>query len=875
VCDDSRVAVPAFEVVQMPVPRPAIPHAVDRPALRARLDAGHDAPLTLVVAPAGSGKSVLLAQWVATLRGVRVAWLDLTDADDDPVSLLRSLTSELVALDPAFLELEHAPRPAAAGLGRPLLEAVAACFAAASVPVVLVLDDVHRLTNRELVDDLWQLVDLLPPGGQLVLSSRVDLAIGRSRHRLRHATVELREADLAMDAATTAAVIERITRRSVDDATAEAIVAHTEGWAAGVQLTGLGLRFRPDAREFLDALADGERLALEYLSEEVLDAQPRGTREALLALSVLDDFTPALAETVAGIDDGVAFVRGLERDSMFVHAVPGAPGTYRFHHLFRDLLRRRLQATDPSAEPRLLSTAAEWYVQQDQIPAAIEALLAGRHGEAALDLIVTRGRDVYERGATTTVARWLERVPEEIRLTRPDAQLMYAILEGMSGRAGLAEMIARELLAGSDTTPGLRVVAKTYLAGCVQFLPHPQTFLSDGLEAQELLDTVGSDEIPDIMRLSTPPNLRVFASVSIARAYFLLGQVATARRHLVGALESTDAVYGPYRIHGLGSLALVEAWDGRLRRATELADEALELARQLDLLTHPAPADAYLARSLVAIQRGEPEIGAFALHEGYVRAASNARHQLMWIAHAQARLVDPRGTESSAAAPATPAPPIVKDAMEGLARRLQREAGAPAAPSHATSWSRVAYEDVAGMIARGDTDAARTRLAEMSLPDPAPPVAFVDVQLLRAWAAAVDGRTGEARERVQRALNVAEPEDLVKPFLRAGDAIVAIVRALPGPAEGLRRRILDRAAQGRRAPAQQLAEPLTARELELLAYLPSRMTNAELATACFVSLNTVKTHMAHIYRKLDANGRDAAIVRARELGLLETPVGAL
>jgi LuxR family maltose regulon positive regulatory protein len=852
----------------MPVLRAVPPHAVDRPELSARLDVGMDAPLTLVVAPAGSGKSVLLAQWVAALEGVEVAWIDLTAADDDPVFFARRLTAELAALDPAFAELAAASQSAVAPLGGPLIEAVAACFAATSARVVVVFDDLHRLTNRAILADLWRLVDLLPSNAHLVFSSRIDLGLGISRHRLTHGLVELRQSDLAFDSADAAQVLERITRRRIDPETAALVVQRTEGWAAGIQLTGLGLRFRPDQKQFVDALADSDRLTLDYLSEEVLDAQPTARRKALLDLSVLEEFTPGIAEAVAGVPDGVAFLTELERESMFVVAVADAAGAYRFHHLFRDLLRYRLRASDPAAEAALLRTAADWYMARGMLPAAIEALLEGRHWESALELIITRGRDVYEKGETATVARWLGRVPDDERRARPDAQLMYAILEGMSGRAALAEPIARELLADPEFPAGLRIIAQTNLAACVQFLPHPAVYLEAGRAALELLDQDETVEIPNLMGLSTRANLRALAKVSIARAHFLLGDSVTSRRLQRELLASGEVMYGPYRIHALGSLAVIDAWEGYLRRASDLADEALELAGQLDLLGHPATGDAYLARAFVAIQRGEPEAGAFALHEGYVRASANHRVQLMWIAHAAARLVDPRGTEATAVAPKTPAPPLVRDALESLARRLQRETGRPTAPVGGTGWSRGVYEDIAGHLAADEIDAARLRLERLVLPDPVPPSVKIDVQLLGAWLDAELGHVAHARERLQGALILAEREGLVKPFMRAGSAVIRLVRELPGSPDGFRRRILDRADALRLPPAQELSEPLTARELELLAYLPSRLTNAELAEICFVSLNTVKTHMAHIYRKLDANGRDAAITRARELGLL-------
>src|SRR6478735_4907048 len=447
----------------MPVSRIVPPHAVDRPELLARLDVGMNAPLTLVVAPAGSGKSVLLTQWAATLGDARVAWLDVSAPDSDAIHFARRLLAELGSLDPILADLGAPLGTAGGGLGVELLEALSAALADVPAKVVVIFDDLHRLSNREVVTDLWRLVDLLPANAHFVFSSRVDLKLGWSRHRLQHGLVELRQAELAFDPDSGARVLERILRRPVAATTAATVVERTEGWAAGIQLTALSLRFRSDADELVDALAESDRLAIDYLSEEVLDAMPIQRRRALLQLSVLEEINPGLAEVVGGVD-GVGFLRELEDESMFIHAVPGKPDHYRFHHLFRDLLRYRLRASDPDAESELLAVAAGWHTARGDTVAAIECLLTAKRWDQALDLILGRGREVYERGETATVARWLSIIPAESRAARIDASLLYGILEGMSGRSAIAEDTLRDVLTDENLTTGAEVVARAYLA---------------------------------------------------------------------------------------------------------------------------------------------------------------------------------------------------------------------------------------------------------------------------------------------------------------------------------------------------------------------------------------------------------------------------
>ncbi|GAA1976223.1 LuxR C-terminal-related transcriptional regulator [Microbacterium pumilum] len=853
----------------MTVARTVPPHAVDRPELRARLDVGLDAPLTLVVAPAGSGKSVLLNQWAASLGDARVAWLDMSAADDDAVHVARRLLSELGAVDSRLSTLDVPLGAAGGGLGEEMIESLAAAFADVPAKVVVVFDDLHRVSNAEVVTDLWRLVDMLPPNTHFVFSSRVDLKLGWSRHRLQHGLVELRQAQLAFDPESAGRVIERILRRPVDPETAASIVERTEGWAAGIHLTGLSLRFRDDSAEFVDALAESDRLAIDYLSEEVLDALPAGRRRALLQLSVLEELNAGLVEVVGGVDGGAAFLRELEYESMFVVAVAGKPDHYRFHHLFRDLLRYRLRASDPGAESDLLALAAGWHTARGDTTSAIECLLAAKRWDGALDLIMARGREVYERGETATVARWLAMVPADVRAARVEAEMLYGILEGMSGRAAIAEDILRGILGDPGLPLGVELVARAYLAACVQFRPHPETYVQEGERALELLERVEGTVIPDLLHMSDQALLTTLVLASIGRGHFLLGDAERALEWLARSLASPGASYGAFRVGLLGSIALAEAWQGRLIRAAEFADEGLELARELSLLSHPGPADAYLARALVAIQRGEAEAGAFALHEGHVRAASNARVQLLWVAHAESRLVDPDGTDVAAIPPTGTPPPIVRSALRAITNRRLRRVGTFSPAGSQAEWSHLVFEDVAGLLAARDPDGARTRLGAAEPAAPASPSQTVERAILQSWLSDVDGHPAESRGFLTAALDAAEPEGLVYPFLSAGHHVEDLLRGLPGTPAGFRRAVLDRFAPTTRPDAEQLTEPLTAREHELLAYLPSRLTNAEMAARCFVSVNTVKTHMAHIYRKLDAGGRDAAIARARELGLLE------
>ncbi len=845
------------------------PHAVDRPALRGQLDVGMGSPLSLIVAPAGAGKTVLLSQWAQSRADIAVAWFDITSADGEPKAFAARLVSGISAVAPAFRAPSTPVEASQRRLGEAFLEDLAGGLGDAGT-VVLVFDDLDRISGTPLLADLWRLVDLLPESAHAVFSSRVDLQLGWSRHRLEHGLIEIRQRELAFDDATTARVIERIAGKSVTEKAVATVTARTEGWAVGVQLTALTLRFSTDPERTVGTFADTDRLVVDYLSEEVLDALEPERRDALIRLAVLDEICAGLSEAVAGVD-GASFIAALERDSMFLVAVPERPGWYRFHRLFRDLLRYRLRAADSRAEHRLLEAAADWFLAEGDGHNAVEYLLRARRWERVTDRVLASGREVFEEVRATTLAQWLDRVPSEVRATNPDVELLRAIVEGMSGHGAVAVDVLRALLAGGSLSVGQRQVALAYVAACVQFRPHPESFVLAAEEALALLAEHPDAATPDLLGLTAHPLLTYMARGSLGRAHLFLGDFDQARAAFAEASATTAFAYGPFRIHVLGSIALTDALSGRLTSAAGRADEALRMAREAGLLAHPAPADAYLARALVAIQRGEPDVGAISLAEGELRASANQRTQLMWVAHLVSLLADPASDrDEQPIEPPGPPPPLVRRALAALAMRTARLEGTPVLPSGPPgAWSPVAFEEVAALLTHGQHGVARARLGQLRFdPDPLHPLASVEIEILLGWLSALENRRPRARDHLGNALAIAGAEGIVDPFMRAGPFVADLIEELVGPPTEFSRLVVSRARSGVVVRSRSLIDDLTPRELELLAFLPSRLTIADIAVRCFVSTNTVKTHLGHIYRKLGVSGRDAAIDRAVELGLM-------
>ncbi len=287
-------------------------HEVDRPALRRQLDKALANPLTLIVAPAGSGKTVLLGQWAATHPEVAFVRVEVGADDNDPVRFSQRLLREFSTVNPDFADLTSLVSLNGGGLGSPLLEALESQLA--ELPdVVVVLDDLHHLSNSALLADLGDMVDRLPPNVHLVLSSRADLPIAWSRHRLTTDLIEIRQSDLALDDLESAILLEQITGRSVGPDGVATLVARTEGWAAGLQLAGMTLRLYEDSDEFITQFSGDDRLIADYLTEEVLQAQPDHRRQFLLQISVLDRMCAELVGHLTGEPNAQHDARGTGR----------------------------------------------------------------------------------------------------------------------------------------------------------------------------------------------------------------------------------------------------------------------------------------------------------------------------------------------------------------------------------------------------------------------------------------------------------------------------------------------------------------------------------------------------------------------------------
>ena len=418
----------------LPGPRPG---QVSRPRLLSQLDEGLARGLVLACAPAGYGKTILLADW-ARRGGRPVAWLSLDAGDNDPARFWRHAVAALDQARPGtggrVAPLLGPPAPSSfGGLVTALINDLAAD------EIVLVLDDYHLIGSQQVHESLAFLVEHRPAGMCVVLASRSDPPLPLARLRARGQLAEIRQAVLRFTPAEAAELLQHAAS-ALPDASVAALAARTEGWAAGLQLAALSLRGHDDAAAFVAAFTGSHRYVLDYLAEEVLERQDTQLRTFLLETSVLERLSGPLCDAVTSREGSQALLEEAERAGLFLIPLDEARGWWRYHHLFAGLLRARLQAEQPGRAAQLHRNAATWYAGHGLADDAIghaaasgEMLWAARIIEQHFDLVYST------RGEAATIHRWLSVLPAEVVRSRPRLLLAQALMAATSGRLEVVE----------------------------------------------------------------------------------------------------------------------------------------------------------------------------------------------------------------------------------------------------------------------------------------------------------------------------------------------------------------------------------------------------------------------------------------------------
>jgi LuxR family maltose regulon positive regulatory protein len=855
--------------------------AVHRRSLVQRLDELTEHKLVLLVAPPGYGKSVLLAQWAGTSAPRRIAWLTV-EATDDADRFARHLCAALTAAD-------GRPRDGVLGrversgrrMGPGFLAALLAD--APSMPATaVVLDDFHTMQNPDLLAEIGLLVEEAPAQLHFVLAARMDPALPSYRLRLNDELGELRQDDLVFDSHDARQLISRISHRDLTSSQLDALVDRTEGWGAGLHLAALSLRRVRDVDGFVSAFAGDDRPVAEHLTEHVLRHQPTHVRRFLLRTSVLRRLTASLCDAVTLGQDGQAMLEHLDRGSLFINRLDDRREWFRYHELFRTLLRQHLHESDEEDERELLERAARWHLAHDDVETGVSYLTAAGADGALLDAVRSHGYAMCSAGRVAAPVRWIDAVDPAEGRRCSEVPLLRAALHTMAGDTLAADVMLADVAADEGMTTPERMVGDVIHTWSVHDRPVPRPVMAAATRSLATLERASRSEIPDVLGLTTPAGIRrtVLLNGGAAAAYD--GRAQAAREWIRRAKALADVRAAP-DVYAFGLGALLDAWGGRLRSAREQAAHALAKAEQSTTTPHPGVVTARLALAHVARERDELD-EAEALLAATTSELQRTRPSVLLAVQAteQASLALARGqlrqglriVAEHRAADVAPPPPAVAARLGAVEARLLLANGELEGAQLAADRAPAVGCDIAAVrvqiaVDRGDLAAARTLLARW--PPDGEPGAELQRRLWRAILDDVEGAAGSDAE-VAAVVAAAQEEGWVALFLDAGHHAVHAVRRLHGeaPTPYLRHLVDDRIppSPARRPPVEELVERFSNRERAVLRYLPSRLDNAEIAAELRVSINTLKTHLKHIYRKLGVDGRKSAIEAAERLHLL-------
>jgi LuxR family maltose regulon positive regulatory protein len=890
------------------VPRPRV-RLIHRAHLVERLQHGVERALTLVSAPAGFGKTTLLAQWFME-SGIPVAWLSLEAEDNDPTRFLSYLIAALQTLDAQLgttaLALLRTPRP-------PAPEVVLAVLTNDLVEcgggdVALVLDDYHVITAESIQRGMTFLLEHLPPQLRLVLVTRADPPLPLARLRAQGQLCEVRTADLRFGAAEVNTFLQTVMGLDLPPKAITTLEQRTEGWIAGLQLAALSLQGRTDVSAFLTAFSGSHRYVLDYLSEEVLARQPAPVQQFLLHTCLLERLSGPLCDAVTAQEGSQAMLEALERANLFVVSLDDKRDWYRYHHLFAQVLRSHLKQTEPMSPPVLHRRASAWYEQHDLPAEAVQHALAIPDAELAARLIEPIALPVAFQGQISTVLGWINALPEELVRTRPFLCAYHASLLTFTNQLEAAEIRLQE--AERSVQKGLPAEQARTLLGWVLAVRGDIASFSGDLMPGVFLARQALNLLPEAEVIS-----RAGVMVTVARAYLVSGDVTLAtEREVAEAVALNRTFNNPFAaVTSMNLLARLYVLQGRLREAAATYDQVVQVIPRPEVLqtlfgslshyfgwgdllrewNDLDGAERYLAQGM-ALVKETVTLGPSVAALGYtalarLQQARGNSHEALVTLDTLIQLAELRHF----------APYLLSQVAAVRAQIELAQGNVAAAIRWADSSGLSTMDDDLRYPREGEYLAlARVRIAQ-ARDDPASPFlpdvlrlldrllrdaeakarlgSVLPILVLRVLALEAQGNRMGALSTLERALVLAAPEGYIRLFVDEGAPMLVLLRlakarsSVPGYVATLlsvfgEQHVLHLPLPAARPSA--LLESLTGRERDVLQLLLEGASNREIAHRLVLSLNTVKRHIYNICGKLEVQSRLQAIIRARDLNLV-------
>lgn len=897
---------------------------VSRPHLIRVLQEGLNRPgnFGLISSPAGFGKTTLLSEF-ANERVGKIAWISLDEGDNDPSQFWMYLVAACQTVLPVIAEstaiIFHSPQPLP---GEAIATTVINAIASVKSDLTLVLDDYHVIQNEEIHAAVVFLLEHVPENLHVIIATRINPPWPLARFRVRNHLVEVRAQDLRFTEAEAGEFLNGMLTVKLTPRDIAILEERTEGWAAGLQLAALSMRGRQDITGFIHAFKGSHVYIAEYLVEEVLNRQPEEIQTFLLKTSVLKQLNAQLCQAVTGFANGDFMLAELYRENLFIVALDDQGDWFRYHHLFADLLKARLNRDMPKAEIAALhQRAAEWYEQHGLIPDAFEHALAAEDFARATRLLEPLALPMILQAYVRTVERWLQAIPEAWIAQSPRLNMALAwmnLLRGTSHQAvpyltRLQEIFARV----SDIEP-FKSIQGEWLAIQAEWLiaqGKPEESREMANRALRILSAVDM-------------NVRNMIYVTLAKAFQLTYDYENAaevfRMIARDAQQLGNPIFEILGISGEGQMALKQ---GLLRRTFELATGAIQ---KMELSGYKTPFSATLFG----------ELGEVYFH----------RHDLE-----KARIYQTRSMETSGKSGYSD-PEIYHHIMsskmllmegdlQGAGREMQSAASLAKEIPPAMIQANIVSQQVRIDLAMGHLPAAERILEaegfifgdNIHFPNLAPGFKFsfdtgllynsglrlllfkaknqadnrmmrdgIDISglildgelacrhlplvletlLLRAQMFTALGQTRQGLDEVSRALDMARPEGFISCFVEEGKPVADLLKTLSkrDPLEhvysGYIQEILacfpqplfenSDVHQEARVTIENtaLVEPLSLRELEVLRLIAAGDSNQTISEKLFITVSAVKKHTTNIFGKLNVNSRTQAVAHARQLGLL-------
>jgi LuxR family maltose regulon positive regulatory protein len=834
----------------------------------------------------------LLRSWIAgSGLAACAAWVSVPAEERDPQRLWISVANALRSTAAGAEQVRGLT--AAPDLdGWTAVERLLEDLASLEDRIWLVIDDLHELGSAEALRQLELLIMRAPAALRFVLITRHDLRLGLHRLRLAGELTEIRADDLRFSR-TEARTLLDAAGVVLSGSALDLLYDRTEGWVAGLRLAALSLAGHPDPERFAAEFGGSERTVAEYLLAEVLERQPEDARRLLLRTSILPRVNGELADLLTGDSGGERVLQQLEEAGAFVISLDARRSWFRYHQLFADLLQLELRGAEPARLPALHDAAAGWYAEHGYPVEAVRQAQAAQDWPLAARLLSDRWVGLGLAGLGGTAHELLARFPAGV--IAADAELA-ARVAGVQLARGSMEEAERYLALATrklESVPAGRAGrAQAVLAVVRMRLARQRGDLTAVAgEAQRLLAPAVS---ADPAEPELGGDLRALALIDLGIAEAWTARFDEANRHLDDGIALARRIGRPYlEVTGLAHLAQLESWRS-FQLGAERGLQAIELARQHGWADEPVVGLAYLALGVAMVTQGRLEEAERALGqaERTVRAEaepaagmrlSYGRGMLEFVSgRHDAALKAFRAAErlaSSLVTPHTLAPRLRSHLLQTLVRtgdtrRVEQALADLDGPERDRGETRIAEASL--RLAQDDPTAAAAALAPVIDGSVVMPNAHLwDVQafLLQAIASDALGDASAARRALEQALDRAAPESLLFPFLydpapelldrhrRHGtahaDLITEILNVLAGQKPG-----------SPSAGPQRLREPLSHAEARVLRYLPTKLSAPEIADELYLSVNTVKTHMRHLYDKLGAHRRHEAVEQARALGLL-------